>query len=208
MSDLATRFDYGGWLVLANALRGNPYTDLRYAAVQTLAEEGKVHHRDPGPEQGLDEGEGRRYLIADTFDLITAGNAHILRLYCYVADVLSEELGIALIPSPYYRSGVTFKAYRSGEGQGRHRDTNPFTALIYLTEDTNPDGDPTVLVDRQGVMREIEPSAGSILLMAGRELSHWVPFIPRAKSRVVAAFNYYTPGDVWRPPGTDDLVYG
>lgn len=123
-----------------------------------------------------------------------------LRALASVARVLAE--GIAQRPvlvSPYHDSACTVKVYDVGDEQGPHRDSNPITALL-------------VLQGNMPTLRDLtlegwdEPATGHLAVFQGRRLWHGVE--PVTSPKVVAVYNLYHPGDTWRPPTVDKLIYG
>lgn len=118
-----------------------------------------------------------------------------------------------VIVSPYPDSDINIKAYPSGGGTiGRHLDTNGITALLYLT--TNSEGALMLDLERNHPSRDVPDmetrsiyaTGGSLLLMQGRKVwHHCEPLVSERK--IVAVFNYYVNGDVWRPGHFDSLVY-
>lgn len=85
---------------------------------------------------------------------------------------------------------------------GWHRDTNPLTALIYLT--TNRTGE---LETEDG--RIVAPTKGSVLVMAGKKVLHQVRPLARGERRIVCVANFYTAEDQCeRDPRLDALLYG
>jgi len=154
----------------------------------------------------LDEGGERHGKIADAFEAEKV-LPEIFGLYQGARLFLSELIERPVICSPYPRSTVTLKVYdRPGDQQGWHRDTNPLTALLIATETLGNYG--TEIEARDGSVFNLENQPGDLWVMYGRELRHRVPSIPEGKWRVTIPLNYYHPDDVWRPQGTDNLIYG
>ena len=161
--------------------------------------------RDPREPVDLDEGGPRHHGIMDAHRLLDL-IPELLGWYESSRIWLSEVAGREVICSPYHRSAMTLKVYdRPGDCHGWHLDTNPLTALLILTE-TGP-GWGTEL-DLPGGHTFLENRPGDCLVMHGRVVRHQAPPIPEGALRVTIPANYYYPDDLWRPEGTDALVYG
>jgi hypothetical protein len=116
------------------------------------------------------------------------------------------------VVSPYERSDINIKVYPPGGGTlGEHYDTNGITVLLFLT--SNCEAPLRMQIPRSHPSRGawIEPrsihaTAGSLLVMKGREVLHdCEPTISEQKMTVV--LNYYVRGDTWRHEGFDEFVY-
>lgn len=156
----------------------------------------------------LDGGQGRRYWCMDGIETAL----FMPSLYEWAAELpalASEHVGREVIGSPYVRSGIMPKVYWPGDWHGRHRDTNPLTALVYLDDVGVTSIDARQPSPRGRSLRngwEVKAHPGSLLLFAGRELEHEVR--PVDQVRAVVAFNLYYPDDVWRPADYDRITFG
>lgn len=100
------------------------------------------------------------------------------------------------ILSPYYESRVSTLVYRDNEGQQEyHYDTQPITALLYLTD--NPTCGSTTVHTDAGVVVQF-PVAASLLIMSGKKYLHSGDAVTTGV-KVAMPFNYYTTNDTWRP---------
>lgn len=192
------------FVVFQHCVKPHVLKKWNFAASALLAAQGKRVYKEvkvPKERIGLDEGYGRRYWIVDGLQLIEAIPEFWLS-YAFLPEALSPIVNESLICSPYTRSGVSLKAYLGADYHGAHRDTNPVTALLYLT-----DGAPTVIHKKNGNVFKSVSQAGTMIVFKGRELLHNVA-AQHQSARHVLAFNLYTTSDIWRPAGTDDLVYG
>lgn len=162
--------------------------------------------REAGAAKDLDEGGARFHGIAaakQTQQILP----ELFGVYQAYTTFLSALIDRPVVTSPYAESAVTLKVYdQPGDSQGWHKDTNPFTALLILTETTGTYG--TEIEGLDGSRFNLENEPGDMWLMYGRELRHRVPSVPEGKWRVTVPFNYYHPDDFWRPEGMDELVYG
>ena len=162
--------------------------------------------RESGEVKNLDEGGAYSHGIA------SASQAkeilpEVFGLYQSTTVFLSDLIGREVISSPYPESSVTLKVYdRPGDQQGWHKDTNPLTALLILTETKGDYG--TEIEFKDGTVANLENEPGDLWVMFGRELRHRVPSVPEGKWRVTIPLNYYHPDDTWRPADMDSLVYG
>jgi hypothetical protein len=116
-----------------------------------------------------------------------------------------------VVASPYEDSRLNLLVYdRPGSAIGWHRDTNPITFLLYLSDNAEGGTECRLLPRRPGGPRRVRtflPRAGAVLLMQGR----WVPHrgLPVGREvKVVAPWNYYAADDAWRPQGLDERLYG
>jgi hypothetical protein len=162
----------------------------------------------------LDAGFGRRVIVPErgiNYDLVDGINCEkvvpaMIETYRSAVDVLRGITGQAVISSPHERSKVCYIRYPAGGGQQAwHYDTNVVTALLYLT--TNQDGFTLAKRLDTGAVVEIQPVAGSLLLMRGRNVHHCGSRV-EAAPKGVSPWNYYVDGDTARPEGLDDIIYG
>lgn len=154
----------------------------------------------------LDEGGDRAHGILDAYG-VRAIIPELFGWYEAARTLIETVVRRDVIVSPYMRSQITLKVYhQAGDQHGWHRDTNPLTALLILTNTVGNYG--TEVEGRDGRIFNLKNTAGDLWLMQGRELRHRVPPLPEGAFRVTVPLNYYHPDDVWRPEGTDELVYG
>lgn len=107
------------------------------------------------------------------------------------------------IPSPYQQSKYLLIHYTEGGRQGHHRDTQPITVLLYVTD--CEDGE-TVANLFDGTEVRIKPRAGTILIMQGRHVRHESAEC-KSGNKIVVPFNVYTTTDTWRPDSLDSDTY-
>jgi hypothetical protein len=158
-----------------------------------------------GREDAFDEGGPYRHsLLAG--ETVRAFMPELWGFYLALPLVAEPIVCRPIRLSPYPDSAVNVKLYVAPGGtQGWHRDTNPVTALLYLTDD----GHSTVVESLSGEIESIAHERGDLLLMQGRRCRHHVPAMrPGSPDRITVPLNLYHPDDVWRPPGIDEIVYG
>lgn len=161
--------------------------------------------REPREVKCLDEGGARNHAISDA---VATAQSHpeLFGFYEVSRLWLSHITQRDVVCSPYQRSAITLKVYdRPGDGQGWHKDTNALTCLLILTETDGNYG--TEIEERDGTHLNLRNLPGDCLVMAGRELRHMVPPLPKGKFRVTVPMNYYFTDDLWRPDWADDMVY-
>lgn len=162
--------------------------------------------RESGEVKNLDEGGAYSHGIASASQ-VKEILPEMFGLYQSTAAFLSLLIERDVITSPYPESSVTLKVYdRPNDQQGWHKDTNPLTALLILTETKGNYG--TEIEFNDGTAGNLENNPGDLWVMYGRELRHRVPSVPEGKWRVTVPLNYYHPDDTWRPADMDKLVYG
>lgn len=126
----------------------------------------------------------------------------LMDLYSEVRAIAEGIVEKTVILSPYPRSGVNIRVYRQPESEdGWHYDSNPLSALLYLTDG----GQPTQFKMPTGGLCDIFPTAGLLLLFDGRSLLHRVP--KGDHLRVTCPFNLYYPDDVARPDYVDRVLF-
>lgn len=106
------------------------------------------------------------------------------------------------IESPYVRSKFSAKVYPEGGEQGWHYDSNPITFLLYLSEG---EGGETEFMPGPQTFTLV-PKKGRAVMFEGRTL--WHRSKPTKSEKISCSWNFYRTGDVWRPEGMDELVYG
>lgn len=121
----------------------------------------------------------------------------LIGAYHALVPLVEAIVGRDVILSPYELSPVLAKVHTHGDFHGEHFDTQPVTALLYLTG-----GAATELHDLRGERASVEPYPGSLLLMQGRRCLHWVPAHDETLHgayRITVPMNYYFPDDTYRP---------
>lgn len=183
------------------------WTLIHDAFSKTLAEKVAAKALEVFPEaaiyrEGKASGGGcSKYWVLD--------GGTVLSLFPGVFDWYSDQLPLLsrivereVICSPYLRSAINVKIYQDeGNGQGWHYDTNPLSAVLFLTDS----GGALVIRDLKGDAYEIEPRRGLLLLMQGREILHSV--LESSQPRVSCILNYYYPDDCDRPEWIDRAIY-
>lgn len=153
-------------------------------------------------KEGTATGGGHsKYWILDGF-CVQASFPELVNWYGEQRPIIEGIVGRQIILSPYPRSAINIKIYRgSGSGQGWHYDTNPVSAVLYLSDR----GAPLALRDLQGGTFGIPPQPGMLLLMQGREVFHRV--MEGDETRASCVLNYYHPDDCERPEWIDRVIY-
>jgi len=161
------------------------------------------NHEAPWPPDVADEQGLYKYRYLDSMQLY--GLCPDLRdLYNMTRLVVGRMTREAVIASPYHLSQTLGISYANfGDQQGYHRDTQPITALLYLTA---CEGGDTVLTTFDGKERRIRPEVGKLLIMQGRHVRHASAPVTRG-TKAVLAMNFYVEGDLWRPESLDDPDY-
>lgn len=122
----------------------------------------------------------------------------------WILRLAREVTGMDLILSPWYRSSVNVRKYVGDDTEGRHFDTQPLAALLFLQQ-----GAPLRVECEAGTV-DIESIPGRVVLMKGDELIHSVPPGPTDfySCRIGVCFNLYTPDNTARPAYIDKMLYG
>lgn len=115
----------------------------------------------------------------------------------YAQAVLPEK---EVILSPYEMSDINFKIYNKRDSQGLHYDSQPVSALLFLTE-----GAPLEIQLMTGEWVEVLPYPCLIAIFNGREMKHRVP--EGDVERVTMPFNLYFEDDQYRPDWIDEAIY-
>lgn len=135
----------------------------------------------------------------------------LVTLYRSTLPLVSAITNQDAVLSPHQRSDINIKVYPPGGGTlGEHYDTNGITVLLFLT--SNKEAPLRMQVPRRHPSREpwvekrnIYATAGSLLVMKGREILHdCEPTVTEQKISVV--LNYYVRGDTWRHDEFDNFV--
>lgn len=154
----------------------------------------------PGDEPGwTNYGEGRAHYVARPGQIDLSEVLDMDRLTAGTVTTLARDLGHKAADFIDPEHTYTVKLYAPGDYQGMHRDTNPVTVLMFLTESNSPDfpGDP------EWSERPMQP--GDVAVFDGR-VPHCVH--TTAEDRVTVVWSLYTPEAPERPEWADTLVYG
>lgn len=156
----------------------------------------KFHRRTSvGPdEQKVD------YTILDTYQTFNLFPS-LCGVYVDGPEIISEIADQEVILSPHALSAMNLCVYRQNETIGKHVDTNPVSALLFLSE-----GAPLMIETFYGIV-ELSPVVGHMAVFQGRLCAHWVPPVDREQFRVTAPMNYYLPHDTHRPDYIDRISY-
>lgn len=203
----AERYLAFGWVILPAAVSPERAAEWKSDALRLVAQKAPgVSFRDDAPGGPLDQGGLYRHAQIDGHAVMRA----LPSLYDWYLRECHEYVQVTMdgraITSPWPRSSVNVKVFGPGDEQGWHYDTNPLTALLYLTATNNATGTRIRVPGCGDVPVIAQP--GDLLLMDGRRLLHHVPPVPPGGQRVTVPLNYYLPGDCERPEGIDRLVYG
>lgn len=183
--------------------------------VRKLIKENKVQlvsHSKQGTIDELDGGGDYLHHIFKGKD-IREFFPELVGAYHSLVSLLSCVTCSETIISPYLDSDMNIKAYPKGGGTiGWHYDTNAITVLIYLT--SNTEAPLKLKISRSHPSKKdswtecemVYASAGSMLLMKGREVWH-ISEPTDTEEKFVVVFNYYVEGDTWRPKKFDSMVY-
>jgi hypothetical protein len=126
----------------------------------------------------------------------------LLDLYSKARGLAEQIVEKPVLLSPHVRSGVNIRVYRYADSEdGWHYDTNPLSALLYLTEG----GEPTQFRMPDETLLNIYPSPGLLTLFNGRNLLHHVP--RGGQLRITCPFNLYYPDDITRPDYIDKVLF-
>ncbi len=87
---------------------------------------------------------------------------------------------------------------------GWHLDTNSITVLLYVT--TNVGGQ-TEIRCLDGIVRDVKPVAGNLLIMDGTVCEHRSRIVESAE-KIVCLLNYYNEGECHRDSAMDKLAFG
>lgn len=149
--------------------------------------------------------------MSTVYDLVIEG-AHFeehpasQRLYAFCRRLAQNCAGREVVTSPYVRSHINAKVYTMpGHQQTWHCDTNSLSVLVYLTRAQlalRPPG------ERHGPAYVQDFDCGDVVLLRGRDVWHAVEPLPAPTIRACLVLNYYHPGEVSRPPGLDNPLYG
>jgi len=185
----------GRIFVIDNALSVELCTGLA-SRCERLAQDVGLLRKGAASRGGTSE-----YTVIDGFT-VDAAFPELLAWY-YSAKIIGELIWPdKMVLSPYKQSSINTKVYHSDNcSHGWHTDTNPVTALLYLTD--NEGGTHFCLSETK---TEVVPAiAGRMLLFFGRNMVHGVP--SARAGRVVVTANLYLEHDCHRPKWIDQLEY-
>ncbi|MEU2540298.1 2OG-Fe(II) oxygenase [Streptomyces iakyrus] len=105
------------------------------------------------------------------------------------------------------RSAVNINILPAGGGGYEwHCDTNPVTAVLFLTSHADGQGGTLEMIGRERHVWRIQPLAGYVAFFDARNCPHRV--IPASTPRISAPMNFYIRGEGRvRPSGLDDRLY-
>jgi hypothetical protein len=120
-----------------------------------------------------------------------------------------------VVASPFKKSDINVLVYDNpGSAIGWHRDTNPITFLLYLSDNEEGGTECCLLKSRpdqedsKQPRKIFKPQAGAVLLMQGRWVEHRSEPMSGKEIKVASPWNYYTDQDLWRPNQFDEVIYG
>jgi hypothetical protein len=135
--------------------------------------------------------------------------------YRALIPILSAITMQTVVPSPFKKSDINVLVYDNpGSAIGWHRDTNPITFLLYLSDNEEGGTECCLLKSRPDQQdsdrpRKIfKPQAGAVLLMQGRWVEHRSEPMSGKEVKAASPWNYYTDQDLWRPKQFDETIYG
>jgi hypothetical protein len=150
-------------------------------------------------------GEHARFRLMDADSSLTVA-PELFDRYQWVADICAGIVDREVVTSPHWRSSINLRVYGGYETEGLHTDTNPLSALVFLSE-----GSP-LQIEINGEMIDVDPVPGHLAVFHGQSMPHRVP--PRRMTdpwddaiRVTAPMNVYYPGETDRPTWIDRLCY-
>lgn len=121
-------------------------------------------------------------------------------LYQLAYETVRATLDARAIESPFARSAMCLKRYAAPDGlQGWHFDTNPISAVLYLT---SCQGGQTEL---RG-LGSVEPRPNRLVMFRGGAIEHRAARVT-AGEKLVAVMNFYLPGDCTRPFEADEAMF-
>lgn len=139
----------------------------------------------------------------------------LICIYESVRYLLSYITGYDLRTSPYGESAINVMVYdREGDECAYHFDSNPVTAILYLTRNTKGGSTNLKMSTHdigEAVTRRpwsIEPKPGTMLVFPGRECWHSSAPVVKDEPKVAVTLNYYRQNDVMRPLRMDEHSYG
>jgi hypothetical protein len=150
-------------------------------------------------KQGISSGYGESLYDVLPGDQVVAHVPALTVLYEALRPLLEAVSTEEVILSPWVRSSINVKWFQDGGSQGEHFDSNPLTALIYLTDS---DGDLVITSDGE---KRVEAKKGRLVILSGKAHSHRVEKC--TEDRIAVVMNYYYPRDCDRPEWLDKAIY-
>lgn len=127
-------------------------------------------------------------------------------------DIVNARTGIEYEPSSDIRSGININTTLEGSRYEWHVDSNPITALLFVTSHALEDGgqlvfrpDPIARPTEEWEV-SVRPQAGVLLIFDAREAAHVVTEVLRG-TRISVPMNYYERGTLDRPSDLDEYLY-
>jgi hypothetical protein len=147
------------------------------------------------------------YNYLDTFAILEAC-PEIVDFYVGNIEWLRKLTDAEVVRSNYFKSAITAVQFEApGSTQTWHRESNPVTAILYLTD--NPtQGAIEVIGNDTSDSTFLYPKRGRLIVMNGRYIPHRVHAMETSERRVSLVCNYYLRGDHARPADADSLIYG
>jgi hypothetical protein len=149
-------------------------------------------------------------------DVVEAELPWLMALYRGPILELANGLGLGRFTTASdIRSSVNINSVPRGSRYEWHVDSNPLTALLFVTTHEPVEGG--ALVFRPDPRRDpgaswenvVHPVSGELLIFDARRAAHAVTRLEGAEVRVVVPMNYYLDGEaVERPADLDDYLYG
>ena len=156
---------------------------------------------------GFFEAGQNLYNYLDTYAVMESC-PEIIDFYAGNISWLRDLTDAEVVRSNYFRSAITAVQFEAaGSTQSWHRESNPVTLIVYLTN--NPTQGAIEVVDNEsGKSVFLYPKRGRVIVMNGRYVRHRVHAMETAERRVSVVCNYYLRGDHGRPADADDHIYG
>jgi hypothetical protein len=133
-------------------------------------------------------------------------------LYAGVRAMASLVANAELSLSPYGPMGSVVRLMdQPGDRDDWHYDSNPISAVLYLSSHPESVGDGQLdwMQSDGGGHYTIWPEPGDLIVFMGRKILHRVPpLLAKGTTRVACVFNLYPPGDLWRPFSLDGYLWG
>ncbi|MER7283920.1 2OG-Fe(II) oxygenase [Dactylosporangium sp. NPDC000244] len=125
-----------------------------------------------------------------------------------IPELAKSQLGCPYYPSMDVRSGVNINILEQRGGRYEmHLDSNPLTALLFVTSHQAEDGG-QLLFRTEGGDLLVEPRSGDLLLFDARRTPHAVLPIKTDRIRITVVMNFYLDAECQdRPDGLDDYLY-
>jgi hypothetical protein len=195
LESLQAAFQQGDVIQITDFIDGALAETLASRAVEMV--DGHGIKRDGYPKRG-----GRSlHAILDGF-VVDKHFRELAEIYDRARALAEAVVQKDVVLSPHQRSGVNIRVYRGAESEdGWHYDSNPLSALLYLTNG----GQPTQFQVTESSLMDIYPRAGTLLLFEGRSKLHHVP--KGSELRVTCPLNLYYVTDLARPDRVDQVLF-